>query len=313
MSSTKKRWLGVLRVAVYALVVAALGGVLLARKVVAKAAEQTWAIANELGEWSALIGPSTEVTVNGQQLFLGSKTLALPVTEVLDRFEALCRADDADPLAGLSAQVATPATPARPAWLDRLLVLRHSVDEQGVAVCLAGAGRGGLSGLRDRLQRFAQTRDLGTIGALRYVRARTTSRGTQVIAVWNRGPLQLDAWLPQNGDAPGADFPDGARPSDAVRVLSAAVPDSAQRVNLYRSAQEPQRALDDYARVLSARGFAPLSTRGTGHGEHGLGRAYVKDRRVVLVRSGKDKDQAGSSVLSVFELGADTPLLAGAP
>jgi hypothetical protein len=309
MSSIRQRVLGVLRVAVYAAVVTTALGVLLARKVVAEAAERTWRIGDELGEWSALIGPSTEVMVNGQQLFLGSKTLALSVDDVLDRFAALCTTDASEPFAVLSTAHTTSAR--SPAWLERLLVLRRSNGKQGIAACLAGAGRGGLAALRERLQRFSRSHDLAEVGALRYVRANATPRGTQVIAVWNRGPLSLDAWLPQAGDAPGADFPEGARPHAAVRVLSATVADSAQRVNLYRTAQDPQRALDDYASVLRAHGFAALNARGARHVEHGLGRAFRKDGRVLLVRAGDG--EPGRSVLSVFELGAGNPLRVGEP
>jgi len=301
-ASRGKHLLGVARAALYVALIAALSGVLATRKVVAELSEHTLRLGDDMGEWSSLIGPSTQVTLNGQQLLLGSRTVDLSIEQVLARFSALCMQDAGDPLASLgSTHDAKPASTLEEQLLEPLLVLRHSTGNEGAATCFVGAGRGGISALAGRLQELVRTRDLSALGALRYLRVRKLAQGSHVVVVWNRGPLRIDAMFPEHGDAPGEDFALGARPPDAVRMFSAATRGSEHGVNMYRSRRPSEHALEQYGRSLQARGFAPRDAVPGSAALRKLGRIYVKDGETLLVRAEPEDE---GSLVSVVQLAA---------
>ena len=312
------RWAGVARVAAYVGLVNLGVTYLLMRSAYAGAEKAVQRFGNQLTKelGGQLVGEPQAVSVNGQMMFLAAKETALPVKSVLDQFDANCEAHSG----GLREQFAK-----IPGFEQRKLELPESMRDPGRIgiirsdagrasaneteahlVCIAQPGNGGgVEGVVKRVKEFLATGDVSRIGDMRYVAARKMENGkTQVIAVWTEGAFNIEAMFPDQGDAPGTDAPDVPRPPEAVRRLSAVVPERPYAVRSYDSKLPPADVLAFYDQKLNAAGW---ETRPSALGETGPElrpgetRAFTREGRALLV-SAKIQELGETSVTTI-ELG----------
>jgi hypothetical protein len=218
-------------------------------------------LALELGD---VVGEPQALTVNGQQVWIASKTTPLSVKEVLDRFDAHCvEASRALSTALDALEEQPPAAPElRTLAYDRLLIRRGELEGAGgQLVCLAATER--LEGFEDlgrRLNTLLTTGALGALGELRYVRAQPRSEGgSHVVTVWSAGSFNLFEALPGDADVPGGDAERAPRPPDAVRTLSARVPGRGYAVYSYISRLSSAELSRFYHTEMPRLGWQPLA------------------------------------------------------
>jgi hypothetical protein len=303
-------WLGV-----YFAALSLLAGVVLTRRVAADMSERSLALGRRLDSFVDLSGKATELSWNGQALALSSLVVEQPVEQVLTRFVSLCN-DNMGTMPGELTAALGAGKLGEPAvgLLRRALVPQAlSEDGTGYAVCLAGLGEGGLTGLGQRARRFAEARDFSELGHLRYAYLRKVNdQRTHVLLVTADGSLTLDKIMPVEGhDAEGEDIIPGVRPVDATRIIVARAKGTPHAFAAYQSRLTPDAALADYGQKLRAKGFlrADFPTgqpepNGSADPARIFTEAYRRGPQAFVVAS-RQQDQG--SVLSVVQL-AELPI-----
>lgn len=256
------RLLGLIRVAIYIVVVSLVIGALAARSAWGDLKESTLVLGRELSQFGDVLGKSNRVRINGETVYVSSALTDQSVTVMLDRFERACRehagglAEEFERLPEAVREELAPGLPGQGATG----VMRHGGDDEGVVACLAQEGQEGSAGLRRKLELFASTGDLGAVGNLRYVYAKRTDKGrTHVLAAWTDGSLRVFNIVPMDGaEPPGTDPPEVPRPGNAARLLSAEVEGAPHGVHIYEVAQRSEQVLRDYDEQMPKRGWTPI-------------------------------------------------------
>jgi hypothetical protein len=277
-----------------------------ARSARSDAGEASLVMGREFANLGGAIQNGQRMRLNGETIYVGSTVVDMPTSEVLDRFEALCRSgsqglDEAmkDPSLGLPEE--------KRSWLaqlgpEGLGILRNESHGEGTVACVTHGGGGGLRGLGERLATFSQSLDLQHLGKLRYAYTRPTSdkKRSQVITVWTDGSLRLGHLFPAAGiESPGADPVSIPRPPDATRMLSAEIDGAPSGIRLYESARAPAEVLKFYDQRLAAEGWSAVAEVPRAASE---ARAYSKGGAEVLLFA-----EAGPrTTVSLVELPAKT-------
>lgn len=226
-------WLrGSLRLMGLLLVLSVVSVFVVLRSAHARAGESLLLLGSQL---SRIVGsqqatPAGRLVINGMGLEHQSFTTPREVNIVLDQVSDYCANHGGFSLPEL-ARVPSVAS-AKRGLLDG--VLRYDTGNVGTLVCLDTNGKLGAAELVTRLQRFAQTGDLASIGRLRYVFARREKSVTSVLVFWSNETAPLLKLFPKTGDAPGTDLPEIPRPSEATRLLAAAEDGQPYSLRIYR-------------------------------------------------------------------------------
>jgi hypothetical protein len=162
----------------------------------------------------------TDVELNGLVLRMTSVISERTVTEVLDAAELDCTRRDGRLGEQASELYAEHDVSLDPREYDG--TVRDGDDTRGYVACLdMGPERVPADEVIARIQRFLETHDVSDVGQLRYVYARRDGETTHVLSWESVGSLDLDALMPSEGDAPGADLPRFPRAPGLRRAFTA--------------------------------------------------------------------------------------------
>jgi hypothetical protein len=131
----------------------------------------------------------SHVVLNGQSLMFANQLSKDSPEQVLQRYEKLCRDEAAQ-------------------HDDAPALLRADTQDrnEGSVMCFLKSGASKPT-LKEALDAFARTGDMGALGQLRYAYVKKTAQGnTSVLAAWTREKFDLKEMMPEDGDAPGQDF-----------------------------------------------------------------------------------------------------------
>jgi hypothetical protein len=274
----------------------------------------------QLGERAIILGRSTaealfhqsgttDIVLNGQRLSLNATSTELPVRAVLDRFVAQCdRADGGMQRYLDELRARQPRLPGEASW-SRLTLFRTERDRDGTAACVARTpGDQPLADLAASLAASVEHEDLARLGQFRYVFARKspTTGLTQVISVWNRGPLKLLEMAPDGRDVPGGDLVHGVRPAKSQRVARVEAEGSGFEASLYESSDLPEQTLASYDAALRARGYVPIALPEIDGSAPVPVRVYTMGGRDPLLALALPTE--AGSLLSAFRIGANGSL-----
>jgi hypothetical protein len=256
---------------------------------------------------TARVDGAESVSLNGESFAFATMSSAETVEQVLAATERACVANSgniADELGPLIAQARK--TDARLGLLEpqQLTTLRRDSQvgkQSGDVTCLTRAEvdlkSPTNSGFLARLERFADTWELGQLGEAHYLHAsrEAGSDKTTILYVRSLGRLQLSNLFPEGGgDAPGRDSPDIPRPPGSVRTLSTRIDRTGDGFYSYESPEAAPSVLAFYDRQLSA-GWEKMQL-GEQDPETQLSRAYARDSRATYVvvepRAGGGSDVA---------------------
>jgi len=161
-------------------VLACIALALVTRSVRGQVGEKALDLGKDLAAFADLVSGSHQVMLNGETIYLSSTIAEQGKREILDRFEAHCQ----EYSGGLFEEFAklpkekrdelekkTPIT-----WGMRFGMVRNENDDEGMVVCIAQNGGGGIAGVVERLTRLTETWDLAALGNLRYVFVRRIER-----------------------------------------------------------------------------------------------------------------------------------------
>ncbi len=155
----------------------------------------------------------------------------------------------------------------------------------------------------ERLEAFASSGKLGTLGGFRYLRADRAegSDNTRVLALASQGELDMDALIPEQGDAKGTDPTVATRPPHATRIFSARILGSGQGAYVYESNATTAQVLKHFDGELPKQGLTRVPLDDGQGGERTDARSYAAPQGAVVV-SVVDEEGGQSSVI-VLEFG----------
>ena len=238
----------------------------------------------------------TDVELNGLVLRMTSVISDRPVSEVLDAAEADCTTRD-----GRLGEQASELYGEHGVSLDAHEydgTVRDGDGSRGYVACLdMGPERVPADEVLARIQRFLETHDVADVGQLRYVYARREGETTHVLSWESVGSLDLDALMPTEGDAPGADLPRFPRAPGLRRAFTARAGDEPYGLVSYRAESATRDELVRWYRAeLPESGYRLLELE--------EGRMIEVDGAVGLVAEEGGASIAGRTVVLTF---AETP------
>lgn len=198
--------------------------------------------------------------INGERIHGTSGSTEHSVGELLDWYEGVCLARDAEMTerAGEIA-AANPEYAHARGMIDWSPVLRREAGEEaGIVACLdLGEGRRSGADILEAYGRYEESRDLHELGDIRYLFARRAHGGrTQFVSIWTDGSFNVERAMPDEGDAPGDDLATVPRAPGARRVLSASELGRSDRYYHYAGSSMTEWELESfYAAELAANGW----------------------------------------------------------
>ena len=255
-----QRRFGVARVVVFGSVLAALAVVSATHRAKADVGEAAMALGRDLVPLADVLGRTTNVNLNGEHIFMGSVITEEPVKSVLDRFQANC-GENPGPFNEILKQFdAVPAEKRTGELKDPGLngeAFRAESATEGTVMCITKGAKSGTT-FDQAMTAFGQTRDIGSLGKLRYAYARKTSTGsTAVLSAWTEDSFNLNKLMPADGSEPaGNDEGEVARPPSSKRVINAHLEGTQYGVRIYSTTESEANVVKFYDADMAKKGWA---------------------------------------------------------
>jgi len=274
-----RRLRGFLRVGMYVAVVLCASSLFAAHRAKADVAKSGMALGRELSPLlDEMNGDSHRLDLNGQPLFMNVSFTDLPITQILDKYEEACRAGKADYWKDLPASK-MPVSKELGSVL-RTGVVRSETNGEGVVLCLV-KGNGTPAGFADATRAFAKSRDLGSLGKLRYAYVKPSkSQGSRVLTLWTEDSFNFEQLAPSDDSEPAGRDPVGLpRLPGSSRLLSAEIAGSPFGMYVYRAKGSPEAAAAYFDKALYDQGWMVFSPDSQG----GAVKGFLKDGVVLTV------------------------------
>ena len=280
---------GLLRAGAYVLGLSVLCGALQLRSARAEIADRTLQLGRQmLTLANAAQHDVNKVVLNGQNMFIGNSLSHDSAKLLLDRYQTYCEANSAQPAEMWRELVNKPGASTDKKWLSTG-VMRGGDDREGTVVCFTKTPKSQQS-LGEAAKAFAETGDLGQLGAARYVYAKTTEQGnTHVLTAWTDDTFSIFELVgDETKDVPGVDFGgEIPRVPSSRRAFSARLDESPFGVNVYQNKEDPAKVVEFYDSAMQGAGWAAVDPELNRRepGNPGFGRLYEKDNVVLTLAS----------------------------
>jgi len=280
---------GLLRAGAYVVGLSVLFGAFQVRSARAEMADRTL----QLGRQMLTLAHAAEhdvnkVVMNGQNMFIGNSLSHDSAKVILDRYQSYCEANAAQPAEMWRELANKPGAATDKKWLSTG-VMRGGDNREGTVVCFTKTPKAKQS-LAEAAKEFAETGDLGSLGAARYVYAKTTDQGnTHVLTAWTDDTFSIFELVgDETKDVPGVDFGgEIPRLADSRRAFSARLDESAFGVNVYQSKDAPAKNVQFYDDQMQLQGWTAVDPElsRVEPGSNGIGRLYEKNNVVLTLAS----------------------------
>lgn len=295
-SARTTRAFALLRVLAFLTVASTLISLACARRAKAEMATNAVKVGRDLLPIVQELGGAATVSLNGQRVILKYDATTRTVRQVLDSAEETCRQG------GVEGGVRSLTDRDKPFLsLPDLGIVRSGNDDEGLVMCFA-KGENTRATLKDQVAALVDTSDLGSLGKLRYVYARTEGKGkgSAALVALTEDSFRLDA-LDANvvggEDSPGSDDPSLPRPPSSTRFLSALIEGAPYATRGYRTRLPADEVRATYDGAMLARGFTTVEMPAKKTS------AYSKDGVLVTFATALDKN--GDTLVSIGTMGAD--------
>jgi hypothetical protein len=213
------------RAAVFCACCLAVGLLLGSRAVSGQLGEKGMSLGRDLLPFADLLYGTHEVYFNGEKIYFASALSPEDKHAILDRFEETCREhsggliEEFDRLPEAKKRELQKKAPM--IWGMRFGMVRREYGDEGMVICFAQNGGGGLKAMVQKLSEFAKTGELGALGNLRYAYVRATEEGrSHVLTTFTEGRFNLFRALGRDGEPGGQDPPGVPRLPGSRRILS---------------------------------------------------------------------------------------------
>ncbi|MBX3189247.1 MAG: hypothetical protein KF819_19645 [Labilithrix sp.] len=271
----------------------------------------------ELGRQMITLAEATQhdvnkVVLNGQTMWVGSSLSDDTAKKILDRYEAYCGKNGAHSSAEWRALANDNKAAADKPFLSTG-ILRGGDDREGTVTCFTKTDASKPS-VAEAVKAFAETGDLGALGAARYVYVKSTDSGRSVVlTAWTDDKFNILDLVGEEGkDVAGAEFSEIPRVPSSQRVFSARLEGTPFGMNVYRSKESPSAVAKYFDTELQVAGWAAIDVgmekrEGSEEGPQ-VGRVYEKDNVVLTLASKADpKDGTTFTALGLAGVGAVHP------
>ncbi|MDB4942704.1 MAG: hypothetical protein JWP97_2238 [Labilithrix sp.] len=303
----KKHVRGLLRAGGYVLALGVVFGAFQVRAARAEMETRTIQLGRQMYQLSnASTHEVTKVVMNGQNMFIGNSVSHDPVSKVLDRYESFCQSNSAQTAESWhELGKSEKASESDKKWLSTG-VMRSGTGKEGIVVCFTKTAKSKQS-IGEAAKSFAETGDLGQMGAARYVYAKTTDRGnTHVLTAWTDDTFSIFELVgDESKDVTGADFGgEIPRVPDSRRAFSVRMEDSPFGLNVYQNTEEPGKIVKYYDDTLQAKGWTAIDPEIAKRepGTPGVARVYEKDNVVLTVAASPVSADAKDGTFTVLGL-----------
>lgn len=265
-----------LRLAGYVLGMGFVGAGLAYRSAYAGLKDQSLAMGRELMQVGDVVRDKYRVRLNGEPVWVNNVNVEGTKKDILDKAEAMCRKHSGGidkEYEGFPADFRKSLSGAEEAAV--VGVLRQEAGDEGVVACIVNpTATGGIKGFAARAEEFSKTKDLATIGHLRYVYAKQSGNSTRMLTAFTEGSFRIDRFAPETGEPAGTDPTDAPRPKSSVRLMSAEVDGAAYGTRMYESTESASTILAQYDAEMPGHGWVrPASLPGREH----EARLFMKD------------------------------------
>jgi hypothetical protein len=254
------RRFGVMRVAAFGCVLGGLAIVFATHRAKADVGEAALALGRDLVPLADVLGRTTNVNLNGEHIFMGSVITEEPVKSVLDRFQANC-AENPGPFNEILRRLNDVPAEKRTGELKDPQIngdaFRSETANEGTVLCITKGAKSGTT-YETAMTAFGQTRDIGSLGKLRYAYARKTSTGsTAVLSAWTEDSFNVDKLAPADGSEPaGNDDGQVARPPSSKRTINAHLEGTPYGVRMYTTTESEANVIAFYDADMAKKGWA---------------------------------------------------------
>lgn len=222
------------------------------------------AFANLVEPMQSVAGASSEqrVMLNGAPLYFRKSTAQGTMDEVMAAVAKECASGTESAAFGLSKNLDDGAS--KPITLQRV-VTQEAENGARASLCIfANEENAGPERLRRVRYTLAHRRDDGTIALATVVNASSTP---------------LNELFPMEGDAPGSDLADIARPEQSRRTMTAIIPSNQHAVRVYETPLAVEAAVTSYDRQMRSLGYVTTGTLEDARMYRKDGRSYVASFR----------------------------------
>jgi hypothetical protein len=258
-------------------------------------------LGRELLPMADLLEGAQQVRINGESMFLASTVTDQSIGRVLDRYQQHCQehtgglAEELDSLPVPSKAVLASTFPA--AWSQRLGIVREQKDDEGMVVCLAHNGGGGIRGLVERANQFLADGELSHLGNLRYAYVRKTSTGqTHLLTTFTEGPFNIYRIIGSEANQRREELKGVPLPTDAIMPMTFRVDGMPYGAQVFQSDQAPNEIAAYYLDALPRLGWEKL----TGPGEL-FSNIVMRREGVTLLISAIEPEDGGKTSVVVTE------------
>jgi hypothetical protein len=263
--------------------------------------EQSFILGRDLSKVADLLDHTYELRINGQTAYMAENESSLPLTEILDRYESVCRDNPgivAEAWKGLPEKVIN-GTGKNSGLVAKLGVIRKENPGEGMVVCLARSDVESESS-KVAFQKFLKSGELSFIGKLRYVYVAGPSPSGRytVTTLWTENNFNINQIMPpeDDSDAPGTDSPTVGRPPSGKRVFSASITGAPYAIRMYESKVAPEFVYSKFDKSMTSDGWLMFSAENDAH-------VYIKDGIETMVSAVRDPNS--KTVVTISELGGD--------
>ena len=258
--NTWQRRLGVGRVVVFGCVLGTLALISATHRAKADVGEAAIALGRDLLPLADVLGRTTNINLNGEHIFMGSVITPEPVKSVLDRFQANC-AENPGPFNDIMKRLNDVPAEKRTGELKDAPIngdaFRTETATEGTVLCITKGAKSGTT-YEKAMTAFGQTRDIGSLGKLRYAYARKTSTGsTAVLSAWTEDSFNIDKLMPADGSEPaGNDEGQVARPPSSKRTINAHIEGTQYGVRMYTTTESEANVVAFYDVDMAKKGWS---------------------------------------------------------
>jgi hypothetical protein len=277
-----------LRLAAYVVAVGAVGSGLAFRSAYAGLQDQGMAMGRELMQVGDVVRDKYRVRVNGEPVWVNNVNVDGTKKEILDKAEAMCRQHSGgleEEYKKFPAEFRKTISGAEESAV--MGVLRQEAGDEGVVACIVNPkASGGFNGFVGRMEEFGKTRDLASIGNLRYVYVKESGGTTRMLTAFTEGSFRLDRFAPEVGEPAGTDPTDAPRPKSSVRLMSAEVDGAAYGTRMYESTESSKTILAQFDAEMPGHGWtnpAPIP------GREQEARLFMKDGQDFILLASEDR------------------------
>jgi hypothetical protein len=229
--------------------------------------EKMITLGRELLPMADLLQKTQRARVNGQSIYFASTVVDQSIDQVLDRYQAHCQeftgglAEEFDALPDRAKTVIASKAPA--AWSQRLGIVREQRDSEGMVVCVAQKGDGGIPGFVARVNDFLADGELSHLGNLRYAYVSKTESGkTHLLTTFTEGSFNLYEVI-GNGTTQRREELDGVPlPANAIMPMTFRVDGLPYAVQAFQSPHSPQEIAGYYLDALPRLGWEKMAGPG---------------------------------------------------